>query len=353
MAAAKQGLLKPPAFQYVGELTLADIGLGPRLEAEAQIWTDVADPSLVAGILPARPLEAHKGTFGTAMIVAGSVNYTGAALLAGKAAYRLGAGLVNMAVPTSLHTALAGHFPEATWLLLPQELGVISRDAAAVVRKHLGRATGMLVGPGLGTEDTTAEFLGQLVGPHSATRSAGANIGFVRDQNRPDVSPSGTLPPLVIDADGLRLLGRIKGWPGLLPAPAVLTPHPGEMSALTGLRTEAILGDRQEMAVKFAREWGHVVVLKGAFTAVAAPDGRSTIIPVATAALASAGTGDVLAGAIVGLRAQGVPAYEAAVAAAWIHGRAGILASRRLGSSTPVIAGDVLESLSEVLAGLR
>jgi hydroxyethylthiazole kinase-like uncharacterized protein yjeF len=163
---------------------------------------------------------------------------------------------------------------------------------------------------------------------------------------------SGKLPPLVFDADGLKLLAKIEGWPKLLPSPAVLTPHPGEMAVLTGISKDDIQKDRLGTALKYAHQWNHVVVLKGAFTVVAAPDKRATIIPVATAALARAGTGDVLAGLIVGLRAQGVDAFEAAVAGAWLHAMAGIYAADRIGNKASVLAGDVLDSIADVLVGM-
>ena len=158
---------------------------------------------------------------------------------------------------------------------------------------------------------------------------------------------------MVIDADGLKLLAKIKDWYKPLPAPAVLTPHPGEMAVLTGLSTEEIQKDRTGIAIKYARKWGHVVVLKGAFTVIASPDGDVTIIPVASPALAHAGTGDVLAGLIVGLRAQGLDAYDAAVAGAWIHAQAGLIAADDLGSTASVLAGDVLAAVSDVLADLE
>jgi len=127
MAAVKQGLLKLPAYEFVGGLQVVDIGLPDDLPALNEVKAEVADEILVSGLLPERPLEAHKGTFGTVLIAAGSANYTGAALLSGKAAYRVGAGLVTMAIPSMLHSTLAGQFPEATWALLPHEGGAISR----------------------------------------------------------------------------------------------------------------------------------------------------------------------------------------------------------------------------------
>jgi len=351
MAAIKQGLLKFPAFELVGELRVADIGLKEKIKSWKEIKRRVADDELVEEILPPRPADSHKGTFGTALIVAGSVNYTGAALLAGKAAYRVGAGLVQMAVPGQLHAALAGHFPEATWILLPQEMGVIAEGAADVLAKNLERATALLIGPGLGAEGATGDFLKNVLQGKNTARKSSARIGFVQDGEAIAAEKAAVLPPLIVDADGLRLLAKIDDWAKLLPTGSILTPHPGEMAALTGLDKDAIQQDRSATALRYAAEWGQVVILKGAFTIVAAPDGRSTTIPVASAALARAGTGDVLAGLVAGLRAQDVEPYEAAVAAAWIHAQAGLYAAEKTGSEASVLAGDVLEAVADVLSG--
>jgi hydroxyethylthiazole kinase-like uncharacterized protein yjeF len=352
MAAVKQGLLKFPAFDLTGELRVAGIGLTEDLPAWLKIRNTVADEDEVRDILPPRPDDAHKGSFGTALIAAGSVNFTGAALLAGKAAYRSGAGLVTLALPAPLHTALAGHFPEATWIILPHEMGVIAASAADVLASNLDRATAILLGPGFGLEDTTREFIEALLRGGPDARKGSGRIGFVRPAPVEDDKKVAALPPMVIDADGLKLLATIAGWSGLLPPLSVLTPHPGEMAVLTGLDKAAIQADRLGTAKKYAAQWGHIVVLKGAFTVVAAPDGKATVVPVATAALARAGTGDVLAGIIVGLRAQGVEAFEAAVAGAWIHAQAGIAAAERIGNAASVVAGDVLESVPDVLWGM-
>ena len=353
MAAVKQGLLKLPAFEFVGDLHVVDIGLPDDLPALEKVKTEVANDALVAGLLPERPLAAHKGTFGTALIAAGSVNYTGAALLSGKAAYRVGAGLVTMAVPAMVYDSLAGQFPEATWALLPHERGFIAREAAKRLKENFERATALLMGPGFGLEDTTREFLKDLLTGESAPKKATGRIGFLPDQAVEEKEEAKHLPPMVVDADGLKLLAKIEGWQKSLPAPAVLTPHPGEMSVLTGLSTEEIQNDRLAVATKYAEEWGHVVVLKGAFTVIAAPDGRATVIPVASPALARAGTGDVLAGLIVGLRAQGLDAYDAAVAGAWIHAQAGLIAADVYGSTASVLAGDVLEAIPDVMSDLE
>ena len=353
MAAVKQGLLKLPAFEYVGDLEVVEIGLPDDLPSLKGINVEVAEADSVAALLPERPIDSHKGTFGTALIAAGSINYTGAAVLAGEAAYRAGTGLVTLAVPVPVHVALAGRFPEATWVLLPHEMGVIAANGAEVLAKNFERATALLVGPGFGTENTTKEFVENILeGKYSAKKSA-QRIGFVHQEAEKKEESNTRLPPMVIDADGLKLLAQIKDWQQKIPPSAILTPHPGEMAVLTNLSKDEIQENRFETARKYAQEWGHVVVLKGAFTLIASPDGRTTVIPVASPALARAGTGDVLAGLIVGLRAQGLEAYEAAVAGAWIHAQAGLYAADDLGTTASVLAGDVLDSVSDVISDLE
>jgi NAD(P)H-hydrate epimerase len=353
MAAAKQGLLKFPAANYVGELRFVGIGLGesgPPPKAWQRISRFLTDDDYVRTVLPKRPLDAHKGTFGTALVVAGSINYSGAALLAGKAAYRAGAGLVTMAVPHPLHNALAGHFPEAIWLLLPEEDGGIAENAADVVLDNMQNASALLIGPGAGLAEGTRRFWPRLLSMEG--RSSSARMGFTNQQKNSSGERKPSLPPMVVDADGLKLLAKLKDWPSRLPGPAVLTPHPGEMAILTNLSKDEIQANRVETAERFAKEWGHVVVLKGAFTVVASPGGETAVVPVATPALARAGTGDVLAGLIAGLRAQGVPAFEAAAAGAWIHANAGLRAAEKLGSTAAALAGDVLAAIPEILAKL-
>jgi hydroxyethylthiazole kinase-like uncharacterized protein yjeF len=351
MQAVKMGLLQFPAFKFVGDIEVVELGLPDGLDAWNKINREVAEVSRVRAILPKRPDEGHKGTFGTVLVVAGSVNYTGAALLSGKAAYRIGAGLVQMAIPGALHAALAGHLPEATWLLLPHEMGVISEKAYELVANQLERVDALLIGPGWGQEDTTGEFLSRLITGNVVSGRLG--MGFLESpgigKEERTVIP---FPPMVVDADALKLLARIPDWQRYLPKDTVLTPHPGEMSGLTGLDVADIQNSRMETALEFAQRWGHVVVLKGAFTVIAAPDGREAVIPIATSALAHAGSGDVLAGIITGLRAQKVPAYEAALAGAWIHGRTGLMARDWLGHAASVLAGDLLEMIPEVLRDL-
>jgi NAD(P)H-hydrate epimerase len=285
-------------------------------------------------------LNAHKGTFGKVLIIAGSANYTGAAYLAGAAATRAGAGLVTLALPAAIHGAVAARLAEATYLLLPHELGVIAAGATRVLAERLGEYDALLLGPGLGRERGTAAFVRALLGGAQGRR----HVGFVSAGESEAALPA--LPPLVVDADGLNILAETEDWPRRLPAESILTPHPGEMARLMGCAIGDVQADRVAAAQSQAAAWGQVIVLKGAYTVVAAPDGRTAIEPFANPGLAKAGTGDVLAGAIVALRAQGLDAFEAATTGAYIHGLGGELARTEVGEAG-MVAGDVLASLPQ------
>jgi NAD(P)H-hydrate epimerase len=197
----------------------------------------------------------------------------------------------------------------------------------------LKKAEAVVIGPGLGMEEGTRRFLDAVI------------------------TGAGTRPALtsrfLVDADGLRLLAQITDWPTRLPKLAVLTPHPGEMQALTGIDKDEIQKDRLGIAKRYAAEWGHVVLLKGAYTIVAAPDGRTVIEPFASAALAKAGSGDVLSGIIGGLLAQGMEPFEAAVAGGYVHGRAGEAALKEVGTATSIRARDYVEALAKVFGEME
>jgi NAD(P)H-hydrate epimerase len=350
LGAAKVGLLRSPGVGLAGRLVIADIGIGAQLGLLTGGTVEFITADEVRRWLPARPLDAHKGTFGTALLVVGSVNYPGSAVLAGRGAYRVGTGLVTLAVPAAIQASLVGSLPEATWVVLPEEVGVIAKGAAEVLRAEMGRATALLIGPGIGRETPTATFLERfLAGTETSSRPA---IGFVHERESPLLNPS-LLAPVVVDADGLRLMAALAEWPKRLPPESILTPHPGEMTALTGESIDAIQTDRIAAARGWSAQWGHVVVLKGAHTVIAHPGGQTAVLPFATPALARAGTGDVLAGAIVGLRAQGVKPFEAAVLGGYLHGRAGEIAAERLNGSDGVLASDVAEALPAAIAEIR
>ncbi len=347
--AAKPGLLAFPGAGAVGALTTASAGVPASIDGLKAAQRSVVDPETVRGLLPARPADANKGTFGKVMVLGGSVNYTGAPGLAARAAYRSGTGLVSVGAPEPTVAALAGHLLEVTWMLFPHDLGVLSVDAAPLILKEAAAYDALLIGPGWGREKTTGELLAKLLDHDSARVRERRSIGFgaVAAETPKETAPR--LPPLVIDADGLNLLGQLDQWWAQLPEGTILTPHPGEMARLAGVEVKDVQARRWELAEEKAREWKVILVLKGAHTLVAAPDGRVTALPFKTSALATAGTGDVLAGMITGLLAQGVQPFAAAVVGSYVHGLAGELAARKLGTERSVIAGDVVEALAEAL----
>ena len=316
LAAVKRGHILMPGPGVVGKLVVGDIGILPEYYP-ADTRLEMATAAKVADLLPPRPVDAHKGTFGTALIVAGSLNYVGAAALAGQSAGRSGAGLVTLAPPQSIQPILATRLVEATYLPLPDEAGALTPAAVELVRAKATDVDALLVGPGLGQANSTAAFIWDLL------------------------AEADSLPPLILDADALNILAKQEQWWKLLPPNCILTPHPGEMGRLTGKSAKDIQAARLEIAAQMAVKWNQVVLLKGAHTIIAAPDGRMMVLPFANPALAKGGSGDVLAGAIVALRAQSLGVFEAAVAGGYLHGLAGELAREQLGAIS-VVAGDLV-----------
>ncbi|MFH1085376.1 MAG: NAD(P)H-hydrate dehydratase [Chloroflexota bacterium] len=341
----KRGHVLLSGAASVGELLVADIGLGAS-EFDAP---DLASPDEVAALLPARPAHGHKGTFGRALVIAGSANYVGAACLAAVAAYRVGAGLVTLAAAGAIYPMVASRVTEATFLVLPSDLGALVPEALPRLTERIGGYEAALLGPGLGTEKATGELVWGFLGGAAPAKVA---LGFGRPEAEEPAPARSALPPLVIDADGLNLLARRDGWWRALPAACVLTPHPGEMARLAGCDVAAVERDRLGMAQRMARAWGCTVVLKGAYTVIASAGGQTTVLPFANPALATAGTGDVLAGAIVGLLAQGLAPHAAAVAGAYLHGLAGELLRAELGASG-MVASDLLPALPRAMQRLR
>lgn len=325
MAAVKVGCLKMPAFRHCGKIMLVGIGLDENMPKWESISRYVIEKEWVIENNPDRPDEGHKGTFGSVLILAGSSRYIGAALLSAKSAYLTGCGLVTLAVTDEVRKIIAAEIPEATWITLPDKEGYLAAEGGDVLRESLEKYDSVLVGPGFGLHSGTRDLIKEV-----------ANL--CREKN----------VPMVVDADGLKLLSQIDDWATIIPHNTVLTPHPGEMSYLSGISINEIQKNRLETAEKFSEIWGHVLVLKGAFTVVSSPDKRTMINPVATSALAKAGSGDVLAGIIASFKAQGVSAFEAAVLGTWIHGRAGLIASEKVGSKRSVLASDVMNSIPDV-----
>ena len=325
----KPGLFNFPGAERVGNLTVADIGMPEVLAKEAK--SEYLSGELVRSILPERPAQANKGSFGRVLVVAGSMNYIGAAYLACSGAIRVGAGLVTLAATPTLQSILAAKLTEVTYLLLPESRpGVVAPEATKLITQQFEDYNVLLLGCGLGQREAAVKLVRSLLLPKE---------------------PRG-LPALVLDADALNTLANVPDWWRHLTVDAILTPHPGEMARLTGVPIAEIQADRLETARKWAAEWNKTVVLKGAHTVIASADGRTVVSPVANPGLASAGSGDVLTGAIAGLVAQGMPLFEAAAAGVYLHGEAGERVKSRLGDAG-MIASDLLPELPAVIKNIK
>ncbi len=357
--AAKEALFKalsattfPPPFRAVEILPGADgrpvvaldpAHVGPGVQVDLSISHDggfavavasartpaatPARPPPLGFRLPDRPADGHKGTFGTVVVLAGSTGFTGAAYLAATAAARAGAGLVRLLVAESLYSILALKCTEVMVTPMPEvSPGVLGHVSSELVLRQFEGATVGCVGPGLGRDPSTRRLV----------VDAAQHVGC----------------PLVLDADALNLLAENRRLLERLNRENVLTPHPAEMARLTGMTVAAIQAAREETAARFARQWRQVVVLKGAHTVVAAPDGPVTVDLHANPALATGGTGDVLAGLIAGLRAQGISSFEAAVTAVFLQGEAAAMLSEEL-ADAGLLASDLLPVLPRVMARLK
>jgi ADP-dependent NAD(P)H-hydrate dehydratase / NAD(P)H-hydrate epimerase len=324
MAALKLGIVFHPGSEYAGEVEVADIGIATPQFPKVVGVPEAAD---VARVLGHRPLDAHKRSVGTAMVVAGSVGMSGAAALAATGALRSGAGLVTIASPASVVTEVHPRVLEATSLRLPEtSQGTVAAGALELLLDKAATVDAVAIGPGLSTNPETVDVVRKTI-------AALEN-------------------PLVADADALNALA---GDPGILEArgaPTAITPHPGELSRLLGISTAAIQADRLGAARRAAERFQSAVVLKGYRSIVADPSGATVIITTGGPALATGGTGDVLTGVTVALLAGGADPFTAAWAASWLHGRAGDVLERLLGARG-TIAGDVPAAVAGVMHDLE
>ena len=324
----KPGLFNFPGAERAGKITIADIGI-PSYLAE-QVTIELITNQWARSVLPQRPLEANKGSFGRVLVAAGSPNYIGAAYLACSGAIRVGAGLVTLATATSLQPILASKLTEITYLPLPESHpGIVSLEAARLIHQQLNHYNVLLLGCGLGQSQSAIRFIRAIL-----------------------LRGKLALPSLVLDADALNTLAKIPDWWQQLTDDAILTPHPGEMARLAGGSVDKGQSNRVGIAKKVALEWHKTVVLKGAYTVIAAPDGQSKISPIANPGLASAGTGDVLSGAIAGLVAQDLSLFDAAALGVYLHGQAGEMVKARLGDAG-MIATDLLPALPSIIKQLK
>jgi hydroxyethylthiazole kinase-like uncharacterized protein yjeF len=322
----KVGLLLYPGAAYAGELVVADIGLPRSLLVDDGLKLNLSTADKISNWIPVRDQDSHKGTFGKALVIAGSPNMSGAAALTGTAALKAGAGLVTLGVPISLHSVMNSKLTEVMTRGLPEtESGSISLQAQPLLDGVTRGADALAIGPGLSTHSETAQLVRNMVMTTSV--------------------------PTVVDADGINAIAQDPGTLKAAKAPIVLTPHPGEMARLTGLPIQEVERDRLNIALRAASQWGKIVVLKGARTVIADPSGIAYVNSTGNPGMATAGSGDVLTGIIVGLLAQGMRPLEAAVLGVYVHGLAGDLASLRYGEMG-VTAMDILGSVPDALRRL-
>jgi NAD(P)H-hydrate epimerase len=318
----KVGLLLPEGVARAGRVEIADLGV-PRDWLAEGVTTALLEAADVRAALPARPMGAHKGTYGHLLVVAGSVGRTGAAMLACLGALRSGTGLVTCATPASQQPVVAALAPEPMTEPLPETPArTLSGKAVERIVELLARMDAVALGPGLGLEPET----------QAAVRT------LVRDVAR----------PMVVDADALTALAGSLAFCREAAAPRLLTPHPGEAARLLGCGIAEVQADRLASARRLASESGAVVALKGARTVIARPDGHAALNPTGNPGMATGGTGDVLTGMAGGLLAQGIAPPAALAAAVYLHGLAGDLAAATRGEAG-LIAGDVADAVAAAI----
>ncbi|NLS44950.1 MAG: NAD(P)H-hydrate dehydratase [Firmicutes bacterium] len=322
----KAGLFLYPGADYVGELTIADIGLPRFLLTDNNLKLNLSTADIIRQRIPPRYEDSHKGTFGKVFVIAGSPNMAGAAVLASTAALKSGAGIVTLGVPIGLHGIMNSKLTEVMIRGLPEtESGSISLQAQSLLDGISRDASALAVGPGLSTHSETAQLVRNIIMMTSV--------------------------PTVVDADGINALAQDTAGLRGARAPIILTPHPGEMARLTGLSIQEIKEDRLDVARQTASQFGKIIVLKGARTIIADPSGVTYINPTGNSGMATAGSGDVLTGIIAGFLAQGMDPLAAAISGVYVHGLAGDTAASILGKMG-VTASNILENVPGTLKSL-
>jgi len=322
----KVGLLLYPGAACTGRLYVADIGYPAALLERFRAGMHVVTADMVREALPPRPADSHKGTYGRVLVLAGSVGFSGAPSLCALGALRAGAGLVTLAVSEAIYPIVAAREFEAMPHPLPADNGGVGEGAWERLAALASDADVLAVGPGLGRRLGVSALVRRLLAESTA--------------------------PLVLDADALNVLAGADDVLAGSRAEKILTPHPGEMARLLGSATAAVQEDRLRAAREAARRFAAVVVLKGARTVVAAPDGQAYIVPVGNPAMATGGMGDVLTGAIAALVGQRMPLLAAAWAGAYLHGLAGDLVSERVGPAG-ILAREVADALPRARVALH
>jgi NAD(P)H-hydrate epimerase len=322
----KVGNIMFPGADYNGTLVVKRIGLSDKLIGEMGIMYQTISENDVRRIIPKRQMNSHKGTYGKASLIAGSFGMTGAAILAAKASLRSGIGLLKLVIPESLHTIITTSVPEVVTVpLMETRRGVFGINQVEKLIQNCEGSDVVAIGPGCGQSAEMIEVIRQLI--------------------------TQVDKPLVIDADGLNTLAKNTELLANRVNEIVITPHPGEMSRLTGMTTEEINKNPIQTATAFAVKWQIVVVLKGARTVVALPDGSAYVNLGGNPGMATAGSGDVLTGIITSLVAQGMRIADAAIAGVFLHGYSGdIMASQK--GEYGLIAGDLIEGITQAFKAL-
>ncbi len=324
LAAPKVSHVFPPAEEYVGELVVADIGVPSSLFDDENLKLELVEKKTVLPYFRRRRKDTHKGTYGHLFIISGSLGKTGAAAMAGKAALKMGAGLVTVGTPESCLPIVARSMDELMTEPLPEtQEKTISHEALEKVLSLLKGKDALMIGPGISTHKSTAEFVLSLM---------------------PKINV-----PSVVDADALNILASKPEIIKSLRQPAVLTPHPGEFARLLGLSTREVVERKLELVPQFAEKYGIYLVLKSYRTITATPEGEVFINPTGNPGMATAGSGDVLSGMIASMIVQEKNLLEAVLAAVYIHGLSGDIGAEKLGEKA-LTAGDIIRYLP---SGLR
>ena len=320
----KVGLYLGAAIDYSGRIVVSDIGIPQEYVSALSPKMHLLTPHIIKPLLPQRPPTSHKGTFGHAGIIAGSPGKTGAAALAGRAALRIGAGLVTVATPRTVNPTLEAKLLEAMTAPMPEtDDGTFGISAYSSLHDFAQTRSAVAIGPGIGTHPETGELVRKLI---------------------PNLNQ-----PCVVDADGLNLLAGHTSTLSSSRISPIVTPHPGEMARLLGhISPKSVNQDRLGVSLGFAKCHQVIVVLKGARTIVASPVGQAAICPTGNPGMASGGMGDALTGLIVGLLAQGLSPWNAARAGVYLHGLAGDIGAEKLGQAG-LLASDLIECIPHAL----
>lgn len=313
----KQSFVFPENEYFVGNWEVVPIGLHADMHRNEGHHSFLVEKNDIKGMMFSRPRFAHKGNFGHALLLAGSSDKAGAAVLAASACLRAGAGLLHVHLPEKAVLPLQIHLPEA----------MISADASADSIENLPDLlpyNAIAMGPGVGTSQATATVLKTLI--QNAAR------------------------PLILDADALNILSENKTWLSFLPKESILTPHPKEFERLVGKWSNGF--ERLDLQREFSRRFGVFVVVKGAFTTLSTPDGLTFFNPTGNPGMAKGGSGDVLTGVLLGLLARGYRPLHAALMGVFVHGMAGDLAAKSMGMES-MLASDIIGKIGEALVSLQ